>query len=73
MFLFLLGEVVMYMLGLWMINSYVNDIIDFDWKVVLILCGEGGCGVMLGGVVIIVFNLIELLEVVVVFIDFFVS
>jgi alpha-1,4-digalacturonate transport system substrate-binding protein len=71
--LFLSGEVAMHMSGSWMINSYANDITDFDWKAVPIPCGEGGCGAMPGGAAITAFNSTESPEAAAAFIDFLAS
>jgi len=53
-----------------MINSYANDITDFDWKAVPIPCGPGGCGAMPGGAAVVAFNSTEVPEAAAMFIDF---
>ena len=68
--LFLSGDVAMHMSGSWMINSYANDITDFDWKAVPIPCGPGGCGAMPGGAGIVAFNSTDVPEAAAMFIDF---
>ena len=47
--LFLDGTVAMHMSGSWMLGNYDKNITDFEWKVVPIPCGTGGCGAMPGG------------------------
>ena len=47
--LFLDGTVAMHMSGSWMLGNYSKNITDFEWKVVPIPCGTGGCGAMPGG------------------------
>lgn len=68
--LFLSGDVAMHMSGSWMINSYANDITDFDWKAVPIPCGPGGCGAMPGGAAVVAFNSTDVPEAAAMFIDF---
>lgn len=54
--LFQSGEVAMHMSGSWMINSYAQNITDFDWKAVPAPCGVGGCGAMPGGAAVVAFK-----------------
>ena len=54
--LFLDGTVAMHMSGSWMLGNYDTNITDFEWKVVPIPCGPGGCGAMPGGSGIVAFN-----------------
>lgn len=68
--LFLSGDVAMVMSGSWMINSFANDITDFDWKAVPIPCGPGGCGAMPGGAAIVAFESTDVPEAAAMFVDF---
>ncbi len=68
--LFLSGDVAMHMSGSWMINSYANDISDFDWEAVPIPCGPGGCGAMPGGAAIVAFDSTDVPEAAAAFVDF---
>lgn len=68
--LFLSGDVAMLMSGSWMINSFANDITDFDWKAVPAPCGPGGCGAMPGGASIVAFDSTDSPEAAAQFVDF---
>lgn len=68
--LFQSGEVAMHMSGSWMINSYAQNITDFDWKAVPVPCGEGGCGAMPGGAALTAFKSTKHPEAAAAFIDF---
>jgi alpha-1,4-digalacturonate transport system substrate-binding protein len=54
--LFLDGTVAMHMSGSWMLGNYDKNITDFEWKVVPIPCGPGGCGAMPGGSGVVAFK-----------------
>ncbi len=54
--LFLDGTVAMHMSGSWMLGNYDKNITDFQWKVVPIPCGPGGCGAMPGGSGVVAFK-----------------
>ena len=68
--LFQSGEVAMHMSGSWMINSYADNITDFDWKAVPAPCGTGGCGAMPGGAAIVAFKSTDVPEAAAALIDF---
>ena len=68
--LFLDGTVAMHMSGSWMLNNYDTNITDFEWKVVPIPCGTGGCGAMPGGSGIVAFKSTKHPEVAASFVDF---
>ena len=68
--LFLDGTVAMHMSGSWMLGNYDKNITDFEWKVVPIPCGPGGCGAMPGGSGIVAFKSTNNPEAAASFIDF---
>ena len=68
--LFLDGTVAMHMSGSWMLGNYDTNITDFEWKVVPIPCGPGGCGAMPGGSGIVAFKSTNNPEAAASFIDF---
>ena len=68
--LFQSGDVAMHMSGSWMINSYADNITDFDWKAVPAPCGDGGCGAMPGGAAVVAFESTDAPEASAMFIDF---
>ena len=68
--LFLDGTVAMHMSGSWMLGNYDKNITDFEWKVVTIPCGPGGCGAMPGGSGIVAFKSTNNPEAAASFIDF---
>jgi len=68
--LFQSGDVAMHMSGSWMINSYADNITDFDWKAVPAPCGTGGCGAMPGGAAIVAFESTDVPEAAAALIDF---
>ena len=68
--LFLDGTVAMHMSGSWMLGNYDKNITNFEWKVVPIPCGTGGCGAMPGGSGVVAFNSSEHPEVAASYIDF---
>ena len=68
--LFLDGTVAMHMSGSWMLNNYDKNITDFEWKVVPIPCGTGGCGAMPGGSGVVAFKSSEHPEVAASYINF---
>lgn len=68
--LFQSGAVAMHMSGSWMINSYAENITDFDWKAVPAPCGDGGCGAMPGGAGIVAFKSTKAPEAAAAFIDY---
>ncbi|WP_394181550.1 ABC transporter substrate-binding protein [Yoonia maritima] len=68
--LFQSGDVAMHMSGSWMINSYADNITDFDWKAVPAPCGTGGCGAMPGGAAIVAFASTDVPEAAAALIDF---
>lgn len=68
--LFQSGEVAMHMSGSWMINSYADNITDFDWKAVPAPCGGGGCGAMPGGAAVVAFKSTKSPEAAAALIDF---
>lgn len=71
--LFQSGEAVMHMSGSWMINSYSENITDFEWRAVPAPCGVGGCGAMPGGAAITAFKSTDAPEAAAAFIDFLAS
>ena len=58
------------MSGSWMLGNYDKNITDFEWKVVPIPCGPGGCGAMPGGSGIVAFKSTNNPEAAASFIDF---
>ena len=68
--LFLDGTVAMHMSGSWMLGNYDKNITNFEWKVVPIPCGTGGCGAMPGGSGVVAFNSSEHPEVAASYVDF---
>tara|TARA_B100001971_G_scaffold39492_1_gene34551 strand:+ start:376 stop:1671 length:1296 start_codon:yes stop_codon:yes gene_type:complete len=68
--LFLDGTVAMHMSGSWMLGNYAKNITDFEWKVVPIPCGTGGCGAMPGGSGVVAFKSTKHPEAAASFIDF---
>lgn len=68
--LFQSGEAAMHMSGSWMINSYAQNITDFDWKAVPAPCGDGGCGAMPGGAGVVAFKSTDAPAAAAAFIDF---
>jgi alpha-1,4-digalacturonate transport system substrate-binding protein len=58
------------MSGSWMLGNYDANITDFEWKVVPIPCGPGGCGAMPGGSGVVAFNSSKHPEVAASYIDF---
>lgn len=68
--LFLDGTVAMHMSGSWMLGNYAKNITDFEWKVVPIPCGPGGCGAMPGGSGVVAFKSTKHPEAAASFIDF---
>jgi alpha-1,4-digalacturonate transport system substrate-binding protein len=68
--LFLDGTVAMHMSGSWMLGNYDKNITDFEWKVVPIPCGPGGCGAMPGGSGVVAFKSTKHPEVAASFVDF---
>ncbi|MDO6591172.1 extracellular solute-binding protein [Yoonia sp. 1_MG-2023] len=68
--LFQSGDVAMHMSGSWMINSYADNISDFDWIAVPAPCGTGGCGAMPGGAAIVAFESTDVPEAAAALIDF---
>ncbi|MCL7406495.1 MAG: extracellular solute-binding protein [Marivivens sp.] len=68
--LFQSGDVAMHMSGSWMINSYAENISDFDWKAVPAPCGDGGCGAMPGGAAVVAFKSTKSPEAAAALIDF---
>ena len=63
----------MHMSGSWMINSYSENITDFEWRAVPAPCGVGGCGAMPGGAAITAFKSTDAPEAAAAFIDFLAS
>jgi alpha-1,4-digalacturonate transport system substrate-binding protein len=53
-----------------MINSYADNISDFDWIAVPAPCGTGGCGAMPGGAAIVAFESTDVPEAAAALIDF---
>jgi alpha-1,4-digalacturonate transport system substrate-binding protein len=53
-----------------MINSYAENISDFDWKAVPAPCGDGGCGAMPGGAAVVAFKSTKSPEAAAALIDF---
>jgi alpha-1,4-digalacturonate transport system substrate-binding protein len=53
-----------------MLGNYDANITDFEWKVVPIPCGSGGCGAMPGGSGVVAFKSTKQPEVSASFIDF---